>query len=176
MGVYKGNTAAVLYYFALKAQAPLFLFDTYSGFCKKDLVNLDSDKQVAFADTSIALVKSVLAPIIGVDNVDNGVDNKENHNGLFFIKGWFPDTVQELHREATYAAVSLDCDLYLPMKAGLEFFYPRMAPGGIIFVHDYSSGLWPGATQALDEFCSSENISFVLLPDKSGTAVLIRPM
>jgi hypothetical protein len=26
--------------------------------------------------------------------------------------------------------------------AALDFFYPRMSPGGLIMVHDYSSGWW----------------------------------
>jgi hypothetical protein len=55
---------------------------------------------------------------------------------------------------ARYCAVSLDCDLYDPMKSGLDFFYPRLNRGGILFLHDYSSGHWPGSKKAIDEFCN----------------------
>jgi hypothetical protein len=68
--------------------------------------------------------------------------------------------------------VSLDCDLYEPMKAGLEFFYPRMTRGGIFLLHDYSSFSWNGAKKAIDEFCGQSGEFIVLMPDKSGSAFL----
>ena len=66
------------------------------------------------------------------------------------------------------AALNLDCDLYAPMKAGLEFFSPRMALGEICFVHDYSNLGWPGVTQAVDEFCRATGEHAVMIPDKCG--------
>ncbi len=163
LGVYKGNTSAVLAWFASESSESLFLFDTFTGFEEKDLTGLDVDKSISFTDTSIELVKTVLG---------NLYDPK---NKIIFVKGWFPESIQPEHKEIFFSAVSIDCDLYKPMKAGLEFFYPRMVPRGMIFAHDYSSGLWPGATLALDEFCLENKLNMVLLPDKSGTAVLIKP-
>jgi hypothetical protein len=58
------------------------------------------------------------------------------------------------------------------MKAGLEFFYPRLAPGGLLLLHDYSSGCFPGAKQAVDEFAKTIPENIVLQPDKSGTAII----
>jgi hypothetical protein len=49
-----------------------------------------------------------------------------------------------------------------------------MERGGVIFVHDYSSGHWPGATRAVDEFCAHNGLVGVLLPDKSGSIVLCK--
>ena len=49
-----------------------------------------------------------------------------------------------------------------------------MSPGGIMFVHDYASGIWPGVTQATDELRAATGESLVLLPDKSGTAIIRR--
>jgi hypothetical protein len=163
LGVYKGNTSAILAWFASKSSETLFLFDTFTGFEKKDLIGLDVDKNVSFTDTSIDLVKAVLGNL------------NDSESKVKFVKGWFPESIQPEHQDTVFSAVSIDCDLYQPMKAGLEFFYPRMAPGGMIFAHDYSSGLWPGATLALDEFCLEHKLSVVLLPDKSGTAVLTKP-
>lgn len=62
--------------------------------------------------------------------------------------------------------------LYAPTKAALEFFYPRMSAGGVLFVHDYASGIWPGVTHAVDELRAATGESLVLLPDKSGTAII----
>jgi hypothetical protein len=77
-------------------------------------------------------------------------------------------------RNDTYAFVSIDCDLYEPIAEGLKFFWPRMVLGGMIFVHDYSSGHWPGTTRAVDEFCARNGIAGSLLPDLAGSYVLTR--
>jgi hypothetical protein len=94
----------------------------------------------------------------------------ENARVCDFIAGRFPEIIPDEYRSRTYAAVSLDCDLYEPIKAGLDFFYPRMPRGGLLFLHDYSSGHWPGAKRAVDEFCARTGEFAILMPDKSGSA------
>ncbi|MDR1267790.1 MAG: TylF/MycF family methyltransferase [Holosporales bacterium] len=48
---------------------------------------------------------------------------------LVFRKGYFPDTAAS-DADEKFAFVSLDTDLYQPIHAGLEFFYPRLHEGG----------------------------------------------
>ena len=43
-------------------------------------------------------------------------------------------------------------DLYEGTLACLDFFYPRMLPGGVMITHDYS--ILAGVKQAFDEFFS----------------------
>lgn len=155
LGVWRGNTAAVFAHYAKQQGRQLYLFDTFEGFDANDLKDVDASHAVgAFSNTSIELVKNTVL----------------HHEVCHIVKGYFPGSVQPVHAENTYAAVSLDCDLYEPMKAGLEFFYPRMVKGGIFFLHDYSSGYWPGAKKAVDEFCRAHGVHVVLMPDKSGSA------
>lgn len=52
--------------------------------------------------------------------------------------------------DVLFSFVHLDADLYSSTLAGLEFFYPRMVPGGIIIAHDYST--LPGVARAFAEF------------------------
>lgn len=73
-----------------------------------------------------------------------------------------------------FAMVHLDCDLYLPTKAALEFFYPKMVRGGLLILHDYDSGCWPGVTLAADEFFADKPEGLIRIPDKSGTAAMIK--
>ncbi len=157
LGVWRGNTAAILSFYANQNNRKLFLFDTYEGFSKKDLQGIDNNKFMDFSETSIDLVKQV-------------VNDKSNNTD--YIKGYFPDSIKEEHRNKKYAIVSLDCDLYEPTKAGLSFFYPLMNKGGIIFLHDYSSLFWDGSKKAIDEFCKENNEFVILLPDKSGSAFI----
>jgi hypothetical protein len=157
LGVWRGNTAAVLAHYALQANRKVFLFDTFEGFDKKDLNGIDSDKQMAFNNTSLKMVKEVIG------------DCSESCE---FVKGYFPDSISENHKTKSYAVVSLDCDLYEPMRAGLNFFYPLMPPGGIFLLHDYSSLFWDGSKKAVDEFCKENNENVILMPDKSGSAFI----
>ena len=154
LGVYKGNSAKVLS--ALKGPRHLYLFDTFSGFDRRDLRNLDkTHRGDSFSDVSLDDVRS----FVGID-------------GVSYAAGWFPQSVSAAASNARYALVHIDCDLYDPAKAALEFFYPRLSPGGLLLIHDYSSGLWPGLTQAVDEFIKTIGERLVLIPDASGTASL----
>lgn len=157
LGVWRGNTASVLAHYAAGANRKVYLFDTFEGFDIRDLEGVDKNKQMAFADTSLAMTKEV----IGI------------HSDICrFVKGYFPSTVTNEHKNTTYSIVSLDCDLYEPMRAGLEFFYPRMPKGGVLFLHDYSSLFWDGAKKAIDEFCAKNEEYVILMPDKSGSAFI----
>ena len=157
LGVWRGNTAAILAHYAEEHQRKVFLFDTYEGFSKDDLTGIDAKKDTDFNNTSIELVKQVIGPAV---------------TQCFFVKGFFPDTITDEHRNRQYAIVSLDCDLYAPTKAGLTFFYERMPKGGIFFLHDYSSLHWDGSKKAIDEFCKESGEHIILMPDKSGSAFL----
>lgn len=158
LGVYQGDTASVLAQLCQKKNKKLFLLDTFEGFYEDDLVGIDQSKEKSFGDTSLSYVKDIIG-------------NTEN---VYFIKGYFPDSVKELPKEEKYCFVHIDCDLYYPIKSGLEYFWPRIVKGGIIMVHDYSSGHWEGATQAVDEFCILYKVFPVMIPDLSGSVLLVK--
>ncbi len=158
LGVYKGETARVLQLCAPERE--LHLFDTFEGFPPQDLVS-ESGKAAAytsrhFADTSAGKILALLG----------------NSNTVHIHQGYFPDTTKGLEN-LKFAFVSMDADLYKPTRAGLEYFYPRLSPGGIILLHDYNSD-WPGLMQAVDEFCSGIPESPVLLPDADNTVAIVR--
>jgi hypothetical protein len=155
VGVYRGNSAAMLAYYGRQERRDVFLFDTFSGFDESDLVGIDGNKGQAFTDTSLALVKK---------NVGD--------EGVFYLKGYFPATVTAEVSARRFAIVHLDCDLYEPIKAGMEFFYPRLSPGGLFIVHDYGNPHYDGAKRAVDEYLASTCESVILAADKSGTALI----
>ena len=90
-------------------------------------------------------------------------------------KGFFPETTKGLE-ENRYQFVSLDADLYSPILAGLEYFYPRMCRGGVILLHDYNNARFQGAKLAVKHYEQS-NGSLLLIPlsDLHGSAVIIHP-
>jgi len=91
-----------------------------------------------FTDTSMESVKEKI----------NKLGLKKN---IELREGLFSNTLPTLsdHR---YHFVNIDCDLYEPHIECLEYFYPRMAKGGIVFFDDYHSVEFPMAGQAVDYF------------------------
>jgi hypothetical protein len=155
LGVYKGNSAAILSALGRERGRRTYLFDTFAGFDARDLHGPDAGRAVQFGDTALETVQE----LVGTRMVT-------------YVKGHFPESTAQIALPAEIAVAHIDCDLYEPMKAGLEHFYPRVAGGGVLILHDYSSGQWPGATRAIDEFFAYLPERPVLLPDKSGTAIV----
>ena len=155
LGVYKGNTASVLANIARATGRTAYLFDTFEGFDPKDIKGIDSSIDLQFSDTSLETVRS----FVGEDNV-------------VYVKGYFPESASQISDDLTFSVVHLDCDLYSPMMSALEYFYPRMAEGGFIIIHDYSSLHWDGAENAADEFFSDKPECLIPLADSGGSAVV----
>ena len=155
LGVYQGNSAAVLAHYARMYRRRIYLFDTFEGFDDRDLVGVKRGRAVAFADTSL-------------DQVRDLVGDKD----VTFVQGRFPDSIPPELYASRFCVVHIDCDLYRPAKAGLEFFYPRLSPGGLLIVHDYANPSWKGIKRAVDEYCRKIPERPVVLGDKSGTAMI----
>lgn len=157
LGVYQGDFAAELN--RMFPDRPLYLFDTFSGFDERDLCDNKNGTRAEtgeFSDTSAELVMG-----------------KMQHPDRVIVKqGYFPDSLGDF--SDTFALVSLDADLYQPTYAGLEFFYTRLAIGGYIILDDYNSPQFPGAGQAVRDFCDRKGLSAVPLCDLHGTAVLAK--
>ena len=159
-GVYRGGFAAYINRFFMDRK--LYLFDTFEGFAAKD-IEVDRANGYTlrnagyYGDTSVDLV---LRSMPFADNV-------------VIKKGNFPDTTEGVDEQ--FCFVSLDMDLYQPIKAGLEYFYPRLTGGGYIFVHDCNIGHvnYKGARIALLEFTEKESIGYVMLSDNK-TAVITK--
>jgi O-methyltransferase len=82
-------------------------------------------------------------------------------------KGWVPERFGEVE-ERRFVFVHIDVDLYEPTRESLAFFYPRMAPGGIIVCDDWGFTSCPGATEACDEFLADKPEKMVGLSAGSG--------
>lgn len=158
LGVYKGDSAKIL--FLMDPGRKLHLFDTFAGLPEKDLAMEHGEAAtytpVNFADTSIEKVKK---------NMGMSAD-------IEIHEGYFPETTKGLENEC-FALVNMDADLYNPTIAGLEFFYPRLSPGGVILVHDYNHK-WEGVIRAVDEFAAKIPESVISLPDMDGTVMIIK--
>ncbi len=119
------------------------------------MVGIDRGLPIQFKDTSLDAVKQ----LVGEERT-------------VFVKGYFPESATQLDPATQYALVHIDCDLYAPMTSALKYFYPRLAPGGYFFIHDYTSLSWQGAERAVDDFFADKAEAGVSLPDGAGTIVV----
>ncbi len=165
VGTYQGNYARIIYS-RMASGATLYCFDTFTGFPEASVRDEAQKTGLVvsagtFSDTSQARVAQAIA------------GQPSPSRGLVLQQGEFPATFAGLENH-TWRFVLLDADLYAPIKAGLELFWPRLVPGGFILAHDYLSG-YPGVSQAVHEFCDPLGIVPVPWPDRVGTAVIPKP-
>ncbi|MDO5538613.1 MAG: TylF/MycF/NovP-related O-methyltransferase [Eubacteriales bacterium] len=162
LGVYQGEFSVLLS--LLFPERTLYLFDTFSGFDSRDTAleqsqNLSCAKEGDFSDTS---AETVLARIPYPENT-------------VIKKGFFPDTAEDLRRER-FALVSLDADLYAPTRAGLDYFYPRLNPGGVIILHDYNNQRFQGVYRAVEEYEVLHGpLCLIPLADLHGSCMILKP-
>jgi O-methyltransferase len=143
-GVYRGGTARILA--ELLPTRPLHLFDTFEGMPETD-PKRDLHKRGDFADTDLDSVRDYLS---GFANVD-------------FVPGLIPDSLQVVS-ERTFSFVHIDLDIYGAIKSACEFFYPRVAPGGVVLFDDYGFPSCPGARAAVDEFFADKPEVAMVMP------------
>ena len=164
LGVYRGDFSR-----CMNEKFPnkkLYLFDTFEGFDARDM-----EKDICSGYTSKEWF----------DNWDNFsrtyidlvLEKMKYKNQCVIKQGYFPDTIPK--EEITYALVSLDCDLYDPILAGLRYFYPRLNTGGYIMLHDYNqSDHLRGVKEAVATY--EQEIGYkmvkVPIPDVCGTLVI----
>ena len=158
VGVYKGNFSKKMNF--LFPDRRLYLFDTFEGFMECD-VSKDCNESpfvqaMSFNDT----------------NSDYVLSQMSFPDSCVIKKGLFPDTYDLIDEE--FCLVSLDADLYSPIKSGLEIFYPLLSKGGYILVHDYNSGAFSGVNKAVQEYCDKKNISYVPIADMCGTIIITK--
>lgn len=159
VGVYRGSTAKLIHHYA--PERTLHLFDTFEGFTTEGSATEAKDTGASvraseFSRTSLAGVKATIG----------------NAETVHYHVGLFPASIPARLLNEQFAFAHLDADLYAPIRAGLDFFWPRLTAGGMILVHDYNS--WPGARKAVDDFCSESGQLAIPMPDKSGSALIVK--
>lgn len=157
-GVFRGDFAQHINYWF--PDRTLYLADTFEGFPKEDI---DTEQKKGFSDGCQDWSGT---------NVRKVLSRMPFQEQCIVKKGRFPDSMQDL--DDRFAYVSLDMDLYQPILAGLEYFYPRLNAGGYIMVHDCCNEMYPGARAAVEEYCRKQNIGYVICTDGCGSAVITK--
>jgi hypothetical protein len=148
VGVYKGATAMMIC--EAKGDKALHLFDTFEGLPQEG----EFDKRFS---------KDMFPSSL------EGVRNRlSRYESVYFYKGLFPATAGSVE-DRRFAFVHLDVDLYQSTKDALDFFYPRLVPGGILLTHDYPSA--DGVCRAFSEFLRDKPELIIGLPLSQGMII-----
>lgn len=139
IGSYRGGTS---FFLARAFQAlaggdrELHVVDTFEGHPESRISAQDAEHQRGkFTGTSYEEVRGYLAPFPRVQ-IHKGEASE-------ILRGW---------PEMQFCLVHLDVDLYEPTRECLEYFGPRLAPGGVIVMDDFGAPNCPGVSLAAREF------------------------
>ena len=153
----------------------MFLYDTFSGFDKRDVEVEKKNSYTTddfFESANYFKRESFKSSDEQLEYVRKRLKYAENAE---FRKGYFPETATG-EADRKFAFVSLDMDLYQPIKSGIEFFYPRLSHGGYIMIHDYNHSEFKGIKDAVAE---TEAVlgpfAKMPIPDQGGTIVIMKP-
>jgi len=139
IGTYRGGSAHFIAsaFAALSgAEVPFHVFDTFEGHPEAAVTERDPEQQPGFfSGTSDADVRAYLSPFARV----------------VVHKGNILDVLPGFENQH-YRLVHVDTDLYLPTKACLEYFGPRLSSSGVLVVDDYASFKCEGVRAAVGEF------------------------
>jgi hypothetical protein len=144
VGVYEGSTAKIIC--DQKGGKRLHLFDTFEGLPVGDSVE---EKRIYPKRPYECSLESLQEHLSEFENVA-------------YYKGLFPGSAAAVDPEVKFCFVHLDVDLYESTRACLEYFYPRMHPGGIILSHDYS--ILTAVERAFTEFLADKRENLIELP------------
>ena len=170
VGVELGYTSAVLN--RIFSDSKLYLYDSFDGF--EDAAIAEENKRfelpLDFSDRRRAYRPE---PDVSRQLVLRRLPYKEN---AVIRQGFFPETAILNDSDVVFAFVVLDVDLYKTTLEGIEFFWPRLANGGYLMIHDYNTDHLKGIHDAVaDAEKKFGRFIRVPIPDAGGSLVIQKP-
>lgn len=107
-------------------------------------------------------------------NLERTKRNLSNFSSnIIFHQGYIPDSliVEPPSPNKSIVYLHIDLNSSYPTLAALEFFFPKMIPGGVILFDDYGWKGYEDTKKVIDKFFSSE--SGILLKMPTGQALYI---
>jgi O-methyltransferase len=151
-GVYKAASTVGMALFMRQhgIRKQIYAFDSFQGFDSESVagdldlgeVNNKARYKVGYSDFTLEQAKSKIRSF--------------RINNITLVPGYFNQSFKTLPPDIRFSFVHLDVNLYESYREGLEFFYPRLDPSGIILLDEYNDPPWPGCNKAADEFLAGK--------------------
>ena len=168
-GVWKGGNLIMFQKMIEKLKIKdkkIYGFDTFEGMSEPTDIDRDADgflgglkaehyMKSQKKDVNIDNIHAY-APIDLVKN--NFINNTENADNLFLIKGKVEETLKiEKNLPKKISILRLDTDWYESTKIELELLYPRLVKNGVLIIDDY--GEWSGSRKATNDYFKNKKIA-----------------
>lgn len=155
-GVWRGGSMMAVARTLLRegdTERHLYLFDTFEGMTEPTEHDVSFEGKAASEMMRSAPRSGDRESVwcVASDDVVRSAMQGTKYPGDRFhlVKGRVEDTVPE-QAPLRISLLRLDTDWYESTRHELEFLFPRLARGGILFIDDY--GHWKGARKAVDEY------------------------
>lgn len=145
LGCYKGDTSLLIADVVRDSGKRLWIYDSFEGLPEKtleDTSELGQDFQKGVLNVTKREVKErFLRAGLPVPAIK---------------KAWFNE-LKDTDLPEKIAFAFLDGDLYESIKVSLELIGGKMAPGGIVIIHDYKNPALPGVAKATNEWLAKND-------------------
>ena len=151
----------------------LHLFDTFEGMPPPS----DHDRRPISGVSAATLLETSqrdqqVWAVADLDDVQQGMAEVDYPSErVHFHEGLVEQTTPH-EAPSSIALLRLDTDWYESTRHELEHLYPRLSPGGVLIIDDYSD--WEGARKAVDEYFDSLDQPVLLLP-LGGGRIAVKP-
>lgn len=156
-GVYKGMHAMsnmVFMDFKSMSSRRYYLFDTYGGLDKE----FSSEKEFKTYEGKYENTYEYI------------IDRFKDYPNAVIVKGAVPRSLETVPiKNVAYVAIDMNCAP--PEKAALEFFWPKIVPGGIIVLDDYGNPGFEELKKDHDEFAKKVGTMILALPTGQGIII-----
>ena len=138
LGVYKGAFARCIN--LLMPERTLYLFDSFQGF----------EEEEGRREQAADHCQEVFLEAHKNTNAEQVLARMPCSEKIVLKQGYFPESLKGL--EDGFCLVSLDVDFEETTLEGLRYFWPRLAAGGYLLLHDYHSPHLTGVKKAVERF------------------------
>lgn len=140
-----------------------YLIDTFSG----PVLSQFSELEIGRGRLEIA--KSALAAGAYVTDIARVRANFSEWPNALVVQGAVPGVLDSLDC-GPVAFLHLDMNCAFPETGALEFFWPRLEPGGMVLFDDYTYFGHDSQTEAIDALAARLGIQILALPTGQGLA------
>lgn len=160
-GVYRGVSSGILCRRLAETYAPSerhFGFDSFQGLPEPGEHDYLPDGTTVWAQGQLAVSQDQVAALLA------------EFPFCELVPGWLPDSLAAAS-EHEFRFVHIDVDLYESTRGCLEFFYPKLVPGGVILFDDHGFADCPGARLAANEYFAEKEDQVIDLATGQGVVV-----
>lgn len=143
-----GNALCGLHFLSSLNSKKMFICDSFEGF--PELSDYDP---ATFTGGDYAIESSF----------QEIVDRFKIFPNASVVKGFIPESLEDIPSDEKFSIVFYDCDLYQPALDTFDYFWDKIVPGGYLIIHDYEvqEGGFVGVKKATDSFFDDKDVKIV---------------